>query len=191
MENENQKDLEAIDRVFNGRREAFEDIIKKYSSRICSVCYGIIHNYEDARDLSQEIFIKVFDNLNRFNRQSSFYTWLYRIAVNMAIDHQRKFGKIRKMEAPDLYPAEDTRKPGQGPRDSLKRKEMGLMIRKAIDELPEDQKKVIVLRELNDMPYGEIAKVMSCSEGTVMSRLHYARKKLQEKLKGYWDEQQD
>ena len=185
METEKQKDLLIIDNVLKGDKNAYEDIVRRYSSKVCSICYSVVHNYEDAQDLSQEVFLRAYAHLERFNRQSSFYTWLYRIAKNISIDHRRKFSKVHKVEPYEGQEFYDKKKPLFGPREDLKDKETGEIIREAIDELPDEQKEVIVLREINGLSYNEIVKICKCSEGTVMSRLHYARKKLQEKLKSY------
>ncbi|MBN1520910.1 MAG: sigma-70 family RNA polymerase sigma factor [Candidatus Aureabacteria bacterium] len=185
METEKQKDQAVIGRVLSGERDAYEDIIKRYQAKICSVCYSVVHNYADAQDLSQDVFLRAYENLSKFSGKSSFYTWLYRIAKNVSIDFRRKHGKVTKVELIEGLNTGESDKGPSGPREDLNEKELGKVIREAIDELPEEQKEVIILREINGLSYNEITETLGCSEGTVMSRLHYARKKLAQKLKIY------
>ena len=184
MESKKEKDLLIIERVLKGDTQAYGDIINHYSSRICSVCYGIVHNYEDAQDISQDVFIRAYKSLERFSGRSAFYTWLCSIAINASRDHLRKYSRVKKVELFEDH-VSDKKGKQSSPAEDLKNKEVRKTIHSAINELPEEQKQVIILRELDDLSYNEIAKVLNCSEGTVMSRLHYARKKLQERLKDY------
>jgi RNA polymerase sigma-70 factor (ECF subfamily) len=138
--------------------------------------------------LAQDAFIKAFQNLHRFRLESKFYTWLCRIAMNVAIDHLRKQKHRRHSEFDDsrggsegaqvvrLHSAKDD------PAANVARSQLNKTIMDAVETLPDDQKQVLILRELEDMPYKEIAEVLGIPEGTVMSRLYYARRRLQEML---------
>jgi len=172
-----------------GDREAFRELVERYQRKVVSVALGMVHNPDDALEIAQETLVKAFENLANFKGESSFYTWLYRIAVNRAIDLQR-----RERRHPTV-PLEDENVSGDGYQDTLKEerlgdpyqethaREIGDRVKEAINELTPDHKAVIILREVEGLSYDEIGRVMQCSKGTVMSRLHYARKKLQKKLK--------
>ncbi len=166
-----------------GDAAAFEEITGKYYRRIFMVILGMVHHREDALDVAQETFYRAFKNIKRFEGGSSFYTWLYRIAVNLAIDFQRrqKRGPADQKENMDEVIVE-TETLGTDPYRELRDRELGERLLSAIDELTPDHKAVILMRAVEGLSYKEIGRIMNCSEGTVMSRLHYARKKLSEKL---------
>jgi len=184
------EDHELVRAVLDGDSTAYRGLVERYQGRIYSVCYGMVRNREDARDLAQEAFVKAFKNLARFRFGASFYTWLCRIAMNVSIDHLRR----QKVRRADVFDEAIASRNADGvmslqhhrndPGKDLERKRLHAAILAAMDELPEEQKQVIVLREVEGMAYKEIAEVMDIPEGTVMSRLYYARKKLQKTLKG-------
>ena len=182
-------DHELVKKVLEGDGTAYRGLVERYQGRIYSVCYGMVRNREDARDLAQEAFVKAYKNLHRFRLQSSFYTRICRIAMNVSIDHLRR-QKTRRAEAFDEGIA--TRESGgvislehrrHDPGRNLERKRLQARIVDALDQLPEEQRQVVVLREVEGLAYKEIAAVLDIPEGTVMSRLYYARKKLQSALK--------
>ena len=184
-------DAELVRRTLEGDHEAYRALVNAYQSKVYGIAYGVIHNREDALDIAQEVFIKAFSRLRSFRGSSSFYTWLYRITVNLAIDHARKKRHMVSVDYDDrlLEKAPPEGAP-RGRRDAnplevLEREELNETIMNAIMELPEEQRATVVLREIEDLSYAEIASVLGCSIGTVMSRLHYGRKKLREKLSGY------
>ncbi len=174
--------------VLEGDATAYRGLVERYQGRIYSVCYGMVRNREDARDLAQEAFVKAYKNLSRFRFGASFYTWLCRIAMNVSIDHLRRQKIRRADEYDDGIASKDSagvislshhkNNPGR----DLERKRLHARILDAMEELPDEQKQVIVLREIEGLAYKEIADVMGIPEGTVMSRLYYARKKLQKAL---------
>jgi RNA polymerase sigma-70 factor (ECF subfamily) len=182
-------ELSELDLVRNcqkGDVEAYEELAAKYYRRVYMVILGIVHHREDAMEVAQETFYKAFRNIKRFQGGSSFYTWLYRIAVNLAIDFQRR----QKRGAADLKENMDevvveAETVGSDPFRELSDRELGNRLLDAINELTPDHKAVILMRAVEGLSYKEIGRIMGCSEGTVMSRLHYARKKLQEKLAGH------
>ena len=173
-----------------GDKEAFRELVERYQRKIVSVAMGMVHNQEDALEIAQETFIKAYENLGRFKGESSFYTWLYRIVVNLSIDFQR-----RERRHPTVALEDRAGPSGENYEDHLKEerltepfqetqaREVGARVTEAINELTPDHKAVILLREVEGLSYDEISRVMQCSKGTVMSRLHYARKKLQKRLK--------
>lgn len=182
-------DHELVRAVLDGDATAYRGLVERYQGRLYNVIYGMVRNREDARDLTQDAFVKAYKNLGRFRFGSSFYTWICRIGMNVAIDHLRK-QKVRKAQEFD----DGIATKGQGgvislahhrndPRKELHRKQIHARILAALDDLPDEQRQVVVLREMEGLSYKEIAEVMDIPEGTVMSRLYYARKKLQAALK--------
>ena len=183
-----QQDREMVERVLAGDDAAFRGLVEKYQERLYTMAYGVLRNREDARDVTQDAFIKAYRSLASFRKESSFYTWLYRIGMNLSIDLTRK---RKRREASGLREEVATRNEQgavhemhhqENPRRVIERRQLYAQIMDAMDQLPEDQKQVILLRELERMSYREIAEVMDVAEGTVMSRLYYARKKLQQLL---------
>jgi RNA polymerase sigma-70 factor (ECF subfamily) len=189
--NAGRADAELVRRTLDGDHEAYRALVNAYQNKVYGIAYGVIHNREDALDIAQDVFIKAFKKLRSFRGSSSFYTWLYRITVNMAIDHARKKRQMVSVNYDDRLleqpPAEGAPRDGRrvNPLEVLKRQELNTTIMSAIMELPEEQRATVILRELEDLSYAEIASVLGCSIGTVMSRLHYGRKKLRQKLSGY------
>jgi RNA polymerase sigma-70 factor (ECF subfamily) len=184
-------DKELVVRARGGDRMAFQSLVEKYQKRVYAVTYGLLGNRESALDAVQETFIKAYRSLGSFKGKSSFYTWLYRIAVNASIDLGRKEAHRDEIEFRDEleqdmetgdYPVTPS---AEDPAGELMKKELGDAIEKAIGQLPPEQRSAIVLREVEGLSYKEIAETLQCSEGTVMSRLHYGRKRLQEILKPY------
>jgi RNA polymerase sigma-70 factor (ECF subfamily) len=181
-------DLELIEQYRGGEAQAFETLVKRYQRRVYSLAHGIVHNPEDAMDVSQEAFVKVHRYLDKFEGSASFYTWLYRIVVNLCIDHLRRSGKAYAVEyddaidrsqgvlaAADIVPSRQ----GTDPSQVLRDKETLRHIRAGLADLSPNHRAVIVMRELEGLSYKEMAEIMECSKGTIMSRLFHARKRLQ------------
>lgn len=171
-----------------GEKEAFRELVERYQRKILSVALGMVQNRDDALELTQETFVKAYENLDKFKGESSFYTWLYRIVVNLAIDARRRNRRHPTVALEDRQTGEDLAStlPDQelvDPYQQTRAHEIGERLAEAIDELTPDHKAVILLREVEGLSYEDISRVMQCSKGTVMSRLHYARKKLQSKLR--------
>lgn len=186
-------DQELVNRCKRGDHRAFRVLVDKYQRRAYGVAIGILRNPEDAMDAAQEAFIKVFRNIDGFKGDSSFYTWLYRIVVNVCIDHCRKHGKMRPVEYDETFKRRDelgvapltanTR--AMHPGDVFDQQELGGVLGEALSKLSENHRSILLLREVEGLSYEEIAEVMDCHLGTVMSRLHHARKNLQKALKPY------
>lgn len=185
-------DQELVHECLRGDKEAFRELVERYQRKIASLAMGMVHNQDDAMEIAQETFIRAYENLERFKGESSFYTWLYRIAVNRAIDYRRRLRRQPSVSFEDLGAANDSDEPFEPrpkeecltePQRATQSRQIGARVTEAIDELTPDHKAVILLREVEGLSYEEISRVMRCSKGTVMSRLHYARKKLQQKLR--------
>lgn len=159
-------------------------LVQRYQQRVVGVARALVHNPDDAVELGQETFIRAFQNLKSFEGRSSFSTWLYRIASNLAIDWRRR--ESRYMVAHGEEAENELRKIPSGEGDSfraLARDETSRKVREALKELTAEHRQVILLREMEGLSYEEISDILSCPKGTVMSRLHYARSHLRDLLK--------
>ena len=186
-------DLLLVRRVQSGDVAAFDHLVLKYRERIFSVIYNLTANKEDTYDLSQETFIKAFQSIGRFKAKSSFFTWLYRIAVNTTLTHLKKnrfksflsFETLHEEASPsDVLEALSSKSSTEKP---ALLKELQYKLNEALQTLSVKHRTVIVLFEIEDLSHQEIADIMNCSVGTVRSRLHYAKKLLQVKLKNWLD----
>jgi RNA polymerase sigma-70 factor (ECF subfamily) len=171
-----------VARAQSGDVDAFEELVKRYRNDVYGLAYQYMRNREEAWDISQEVFIKAYRSLGGFRGESGFKTWLMRITSNQCKDHLKK----RKLPVVDLGEEDHEQFAGNEPNagERADATELGRAIEKAVDALPEIHRTAFVLREYQDLSYQEMADVMQCNIGTVMSRLHHARKKLQQALQG-------
>jgi RNA polymerase sigma-70 factor (ECF subfamily) len=189
---------ELVKRAQDGDLVAYRSIIDSYHKRIFSIAYGILGNREDAEDVQQETCIKLYRNINSFRGQSSFYTWLYRIVVNLCLDLGRKKKRRKDLNSESISSNNRETKFSEesfsdsltsgsvtGPEEAFERHEIQRDVDAALNELSEQHRAVIMLREVDGLSYEEISSVVGCTKGTVMSRLHHARKKLQQCLSSY------
>jgi RNA polymerase sigma-70 factor (ECF subfamily) len=180
-----------------GDRIAFDRLVLKYQHLVVGMCTRLLGSTQDGEDAAQECFVKVYRNISRFAGESSFSTWLYRIAVNTCRNyHKSWWSRLRKqsvkLDAPrrsdgeddDNGPSIDLRDTRFVPAKDLERKRLGATIAQALEELPAGQREMVVLRDVQGLTYDEIEKITGQAEGTVKSRLFRARAVLQEKLKG-------
>jgi RNA polymerase sigma-70 factor (ECF subfamily) len=172
------EDLELTRRSQAGDTEAFGELVSKYSTKIFTMVYCILGDENDAWDLAQEGFLKAWRSIHRFEARSSFYTWLYSITMNLTIDSLRRKGRRQEVELDDAMPSFLP-----GPRVNCERAEIREQVNAALAQLSPEHRAVVVLKEIEDMQYREIAEVLNVSMGTVMSRLFYGRKRLQSILK--------
>ena len=171
-----------IQRCIAGDATAFEPLVEKYRQRVWRLAYQVLHDREEAWDVAQEAFVRAFHSLPSFRGQSAFYTWLFRITVNVATDRHRQRGAQARAFGPERVTEEEwartTPDPGGGPEHQAARKEQRERIRSALDALPPKARTIIMLSDVEGLSYREIAEVLNCPIGTVMSRLHNARKRL-------------
>jgi len=175
-------DMALAMRARDGDSEAFESLVRRYRNEVYGLCWYFTRNREDAWDLSQEVFIKAWRALNRFRGDSSFKTWLMRIAANHCKDHLKK-RRLDTASFDDALQAPDTES-SANPSETAVSNELGAAIDAAVQQLPAKHQMAFVLREYKGLSYQEMAEVMQCNVGTVMSRLFNARKRLQELLAG-------
>ena len=185
-------DWEVVQRVQAGDVAAFDDLILRYRGRVYGMIYNMTSNREDASDLTQDAFIKAFQSINRFQGQSSFFTWLYRIAVNSTLTHLRKnrlrtFFSLEKVDENDRPSAEviEALTDNTGVERDTYVKELQERLNEAMQKLSIKHRTVVTLFEIDGLGHQEIADIMNCSVGTVRSRLHYAKQQLQAELQPY------
>jgi RNA polymerase sigma-70 factor (ECF subfamily) len=179
------EETDMISRCQRGDQEALKEIFDKYHKKVYSIAFGVVRHREEALDIVQEVFIKLFRSIKNFKGRSHFYTYLYRMVMNTAIDHARKTGKqtISSLDQEGSFqPSDDLEK---GPERILLQKELEERVRLAMDKLPAEQRAALIFRDVEGLSYQEMTEAMGCSIGTVMSRLHYGRKRIQELLKDY------
>lgn len=184
---EAQQDLDLISRCQKGDSRAFEDLVTRHRGRVYAMIQNMVKNEADAWDLSQEVFVKVWKALPRFEARAKFTTWLYRVVHNVVYDWVRK----RKIESAGEFDdqllkeseiavgAKATPHAAQQPDEAMSGGELRERIEAALQQLSPEHREIVVLREVEGFDYKEIAEALEISIGTVMSRLFYARKKLQ------------
>lgn len=188
-------DVDLVQRCQNGDTEAFDQLVGRYRLRVFGMIYNMVHSEQDAWDLAQDSFLKAWKSIGRFRGQSSFYTWIYRIVMNVTIDWLRK-KQVKgtgaefddAIELKEIDPASRTvPKATSLPHQQMQHQEIRARIDAAIAQLSPEHRAVILMKEMEDMQYHEIAETLGCSIGTVMSRLFYARKKLQNLLRDLYE----
>ena len=181
-------DQALVERVQQGDKTAFDLLVRKYQQKVLNVIMRYVRDPDEAQDVAQEAFIKAYRALPRFRGDSAFYTWLYRIAINTAKNMlvsrgRRPPGSDVEVEVAEQLDSGTRLKDQSTPESYIHEEEVMRTIKKAMDELPEDLRTAIMLRELEGMSYEEIAEAMSCPIGTVRSRIFRAREAIDKKLK--------
>ncbi len=187
-------DQDLVSRARKGDTRAFDALILKYGDKLYGLVYNMTSHKEDTHDLLQEIFARAYQSLGRFRGNSTFYTWIYQIAVNLTLN----FLKKRKRRAglslndPDTSlqsdPALVDNTDEANPERQTRLKELQVKLNEAMQKLSEPHRMVVTMFDIQGMSHGEIAGILKTSEGTVRSRLHYAHLQLQSALQDSWDE---
>ncbi len=176
------EDASLVLRAQAGDTQAFEELVRRYRNEVFALAYHFVRERETAWDLAQEVFIKAYRSLKRFRGEASFKTWLMRITANQSKDHLKK-RRIKTTSFDEAIGSAEAPSAVATPDKQLAAKELGESIQEAVDSLPPKHRTAFVLREYEGLSYEEMAQVMQCSLGTVMSRLHHARKKMQHALR--------
>lgn len=185
-------DRALVERATAGDREAFGALVQRHQDRVFNLAYQVVRNREDALDVAQEAFVKAFASLSSFKGQASFTTWMHRIVVNLAIDCLRRRRRGDPTAYDDRLALPEGGETGQSaaddPESALESRQVRSLLTRGIEALPPAHRAVLVLREIEGLSYEEIAASVGCSLGTVMSRLFYARRKLQKVLQPNLDD---
>lgn len=182
-------DRELVAQCQQGQLDVYEHVVHRYRQRVYALAFSMLRNEQDAVDVAQETFVRAWQNLGKFRRESSVYTWLYRITTNLCIDRARRRERRAEValdDAVDPVARADAPEPpsaNSSPADEAQRRELARQIDAAVRELSPEHRAVIQLREFEGLDYAAIAQAVGCNVGTVMSRLFYARKQLQNILK--------
>lgn len=187
------EDRELIDKFLSGHKEYFDSLVLKYKGMVFNICFRMLGDYEEALDVSQDIFLKVYHSLRDFRHESAFSTYLYRISMNFCKNRLKALARRRQkepfsMDAPvvtekGLLKREVADK-AANPREAAQGREREEIVAKALNSLKDEYKEIIVLREIEGLAYEDISGILNIDLGTVKSRLSRARASLKEKLEG-------
>lgn len=181
-------DQAIVERVQQGDKEAYNILVLRYQHKVCDIAYKYVNNYVDANDIAQESFIRAYRALANFRGESSFYTWLYRIVSNTAKSYLEQNQKHRysvDVDDPEFDSQQDVKGlliSNDSPDALLESDELHKIVSQAMGDLPEDLKRAIVLREVEEMSYEDIASIMDTPIGTVRSRIFRARQFIEDRL---------
>jgi len=186
-------DTALVQRAQANDRAAFNEIVLRYKSKVYNYIFRMVHHALDAEDLTQETFLRAYLSIRSFQSRASLNTWLFRIATNLCIDYSRKNKKIQTMTSSLSMENEDDENETErdipdvafDPQRMLLNKELGLVLNRALSELPEKLRTVVLLYDIEGLPYDEISAIVGCPLGTVKSRLFNARSALRDKLSPY------
>jgi RNA polymerase sigma-70 factor, ECF subfamily len=173
-----------IQQCLNGDQAAWEEIVRRHRRKVFNVAYKFVGRHEEAEDLTQDIFLKIFKSLDTFDRRANFQTWLISVSRNLCIDHYRSVRKEREtidrgVDAADLSPAA----PLENPVAALEHQDRVAVLKRALAELPETLRSAVVMRDLQELSYHEIAAQLGLPEGTVKSRINRGRTELARQFK--------
>jgi RNA polymerase sigma-70 factor (ECF subfamily) len=188
-------DEELVQRVQNGDGSAFDTLVERYQDSAFRIAQGMVRNQDDAKDLSQEAFVKAYEGIGRFKKKAAFFTWFSRILINLCIDHQRwknrwffwRPSPFQEGECPPHAVAEEMIHPNSpmDPGRHLEQQELKEKIKACIDSLPTMQRMVFILKHYQEMPISDISMVLNVAEGTVKSHLFRGAQHLRRQLKDF------
>ena len=191
---EQEEDRELVEKAAGGDHRAFRILVERYQQRAYGIAYGVLRDSDQAMDVAQDAFVKVYKKLPEFEGRAKFYTWLYRIVMNLCIDRKRKMARRKEVEYDDTRSTptgNDAKGPTlasiylEGPERAFERAELREHMGRALETLSDAHKEILLLREVQGLSYEEIAETLDVAQGTVMSRLFHARKKFQDSLRSY------
>jgi len=179
-------DRELVQTIRSGDADAFETLVRRKTSKVYALCYRIIGNAEDAKDISQLVFLKLWENLEKYDPHYAFDTWLYRMVTNVAIDFMRNKQSRDNAVNSNLRLVKTAADAEQGV--IVQRKEVEHVFNEISNALSPKQKTIFVMNQMEDLPSAEIAKILGCRESTVRNHLFNARKLMQERLQRQYPE---
>jgi RNA polymerase sigma-70 factor (ECF subfamily) len=181
-------DTQLIDEALAGATSAFGQLVLKYQDRLYNTVAHVVGSVDEAQDVVQDAFVQAFLKLESFERESAFYTWLYRIAFNLAVSRRRRQRPTASVDQEKEISGEEPRSRDPGPTEGLDRQERAGQVQAALATLSEEHRSILVLREIDGCCYETIAEILDLPVGTVRSRLHRARMQLRDQLKAILQE---
>ena len=178
-------DAECVRKLQRGETDAFETLIRRHQKTIFNLVYRMLGDYDEAAEISQETFLSAYRAIGNFRGEANFSTWLYRIALNHATTRRKSLNTRQQRNVP-IENSEPVSDPHPGPAESMEKKEIRQRVQQALNRLDPEDAAVILLRDLQDVPYEEVARVLEVPVGTVKSRLHRARQALKSELASYF-----
>lgn len=182
VEEQHPTDLELIERCQARDESAWEAIVLRYKRKVFGIAYKFTGRFEEAEDLTQEVFLKVYKALDSYKKEQEFYWWLVSISRNTCIDYYRSARRQRKVITDNLEKIKNFKFDGLSPQGSMEAAERSRTLRESLSRLPDDLRTVLIMRDLKGLSYKEIADELHLAEGTVKSRIHRGRAELAEKL---------
>ena len=185
MPSDSISDAEYVQKLQGGQTDAFEALIRRHEKTIFNLVYRMLGDYDEAAETAQEVFLSAYRAIGQFRGDANFSTWLYRIALNHATTRRKSMNTRHQRQVPieSTEPMSDSQ---PGPAESMEKKEIRETVQRALNSLSADDASVILLRDLQDVPYDEVARVLEVPVGTVKSRLHRARQALKSELASYF-----
>jgi RNA polymerase sigma-70 factor (ECF subfamily) len=179
-----------IERCLNGEQAAWDDVVRLYRRKVFNIAYKFVGRHDLAEDLTQEVFLKLYRALDTFDRRANFQTWLISVSRNLCIDHYRSVRKEREVVNRDVDPAELTPPSGERSAQSiLEQRDRVRLLRRALDTLPPALRTAVMLRDIQELTYQEIAQRLALPEGTVKSRINRGRTELARQYRRLRDQQ--
>jgi RNA polymerase sigma-70 factor (ECF subfamily) len=185
MASDSTSDADYVRRLQRGETEAFEMLVRRHEKTIFNLVYRMLGDYDEAAEVSQEVFLSAYRAIGQFRGDANFSTWLYRIALNHTSTRRKTLirRQQRNVAIEDTEPVRDLQ---PGPAETMEKKEIRERVQRALNSLEQDDATVILLRDLQDIPYEEVARLLEIPVGTVKSRLHRARQALKSQLASYF-----